>query len=671
MPKGSLKSAAIVLCLLLVGAVFAAETNVGTKHGTDAISVPQLINFQGKLTDGSGGLLTGPYDLFLEIYDVASGGTALWSETQTDVQVTDGLFNVLLGSVNPITSIPDGPDCYLQVTVETQVITPRMRMVSAPYTYNAQDADDAANLGGVPAANHITISTAASGDLTGPYPGPTIAQKGATDGQVLKWNSGTSSWQPANDQTGGGTGVTSVGQGPSGAIVCNPNPITTVGTVDFSTTWGDARYVNEGQNAGGDLTGTYPSPAIAQKSAANGQVLKWNGSAWMPQNDLTGGTGTVTQINEGTGIDLTPNQITTTGTVAFDQSWGDDRYIRNQYSSAQNPGRFWIATTGRAQQFYAATATTNAPAIWGEGGTYSAGVYAKTARPGDFAVNAKHSSSSGTGIMGVGNNTTGLYLSTGSGGAFTGTSYGAYCRARNTSGTGIGVYARSSTSSGFGVKASNSHSSGTGVLSTGNNQAGLYLTTGSGGALTGTEIGVFGHATNTSGTRGGGYFTTNLTYVWVGVSSGGTSWKVNGSGLMGTCMKTRAGDKSLIAPEMPEPWFEDVGEGQLADGHCRVNLDPLFLDCGTVTAQHPMKVFVQLEDDCNGVYVKKDGTGFNVCELQDGTSDAKFSYRVLVRWKGYEDLRFPDALPRLETVQAETAAEEMQVEVEPRGLHER
>ncbi len=49
--------------------------------------------------------------------------------------------------------------------------------------------------------------------------------------------------------------------------------------------------------AGGDLTGNYPNPAIAklqghQVSAASpndGQVLKWNGSAWTPRSDSTGG----------------------------------------------------------------------------------------------------------------------------------------------------------------------------------------------------------------------------------------------------------------------------------------------------------------------------------------------------------------------------------------------
>jgi hypothetical protein len=101
---------------------------------------------------------------------------------------------------------------------------------------------------------------------------------------------------------------------------------------------------------------------------------------------------------------------------------------------------------------------------------------------------------------------------------------------------------------------------------------------------------------------------------------------------------------------MPEPYFEDVGEGQLTNGHYRVNLDPTFIDCITVSDKYPLKVFVQVEDDCNGVYVKKDKNGFDVFELQSGRSNVNFSYRVLGKWKGYEHLRFEDAPQPLQTV---------------------
>ena len=68
-------------------------------------------------------------------------------------------------------------------------------------------------------------------------------------------------------------------------------------------------------------------------------------------------------------------------------------------------------------------------------------------------------------------------------------------------------------------------------------------------------------------------------------------------------------------------------------------MDKLFLETVTINDQFPLKVFIQLEDDCNGVYVKKNNTGFDVHELKNGTSNASFTYRVVAKRKGFEDLR--------------------------------
>ncbi len=62
--------------------------------------------------------------------------------------------------------------------------------------------------------------------------------------------------------------------------------------------------------------GTATSPlTLAQQGALPGQVLKWNGTTWLPQDDDTGQPGTVTQINTGTG--LTGGPITTSGTISL------------------------------------------------------------------------------------------------------------------------------------------------------------------------------------------------------------------------------------------------------------------------------------------------------------------------------------------------------------------
>lgn len=78
----------------------------------------------------------------------------------------------------------------------------------------------------------------------------TIAQQGATSGQVLKWDGNT--WLPADDDTG--TGISTV---------------------------------SHNQELAGD--GTVGQPLhFAQQNATAGQVLKWNGSSWTPGNDEIG-----------------------------------------------------------------------------------------------------------------------------------------------------------------------------------------------------------------------------------------------------------------------------------------------------------------------------------------------------------------------------------------------
>jgi hypothetical protein len=96
----------------------------------------------------------------------------------------------------------------------------------------------------------------------------------------------------------------------------------------------------------------------------------------------------------------------------------------------------------------------------------------------------------------------------------------------------------------------------------------------------------------------------------------------------------------LFAEEAAELYFTDYGEGTLTIGRAHIALDPVFLQTVTIDASHPLKVFVQLEGDCRGVYVTNmTTTGFDVAELQGGTSNAAFSYRVVCKRKYYEDER--------------------------------
>ena len=66
-------------------------------------AINQQINFQGKLTNPDGTNVTnGTYSIVFSIYSVSSGGSAIWTETQGSVSITDGIFQVSLGSVSAL-----------------------------------------------------------------------------------------------------------------------------------------------------------------------------------------------------------------------------------------------------------------------------------------------------------------------------------------------------------------------------------------------------------------------------------------------------------------------------------------------------------------------------------------------------------------------------------------
>jgi hypothetical protein len=109
-----------------------------------AAAVPQVINYQGRLTDASGTPLDTAVSMTFAIYDDSTAGTLGWSESHDPVVVTNGLFSVLLGSVNPIhDTVFNGPNRWLQVTVGGSAMEPRTRLVTVPYAFRVSTVDSA------------------------------------------------------------------------------------------------------------------------------------------------------------------------------------------------------------------------------------------------------------------------------------------------------------------------------------------------------------------------------------------------------------------------------------------------------------------------------------------------------------------------------------------------
>lgn len=92
---------------------------------------PRVMSYQGLLTDSSGQPISDAARLMaFRIYETESSPDILWQETQS-VPTSEGIFNVVLGSVNPIT-IDLHRELWLGISVETiGPLAPRTRLTSA------------------------------------------------------------------------------------------------------------------------------------------------------------------------------------------------------------------------------------------------------------------------------------------------------------------------------------------------------------------------------------------------------------------------------------------------------------------------------------------------------------------------------------------------------------
>ena len=120
------------LALLLTLALAASAQAQGT---------PGTISFVARLAD-AGNPVTGSHDLQLAMFDASTGGTAVWTENRTGVQIPDdGLLYLDLGSVTPLdANVFSGGTKYLEVTIDGQLTTPRIVIESTPYAIRSSEA---------------------------------------------------------------------------------------------------------------------------------------------------------------------------------------------------------------------------------------------------------------------------------------------------------------------------------------------------------------------------------------------------------------------------------------------------------------------------------------------------------------------------------------------------
>jgi hypothetical protein len=566
--------------------------------------VPQLMNYQGKLSTASGGCLNDTVQMTFSIYPDTLGSPADWTETQNDVIVKEGIFNVLLGSVDSIPSfVFDGSIKYLGVQVESDPeMTPLKPMISMAYAYRSNESDtadfawiaeNADLLDGQDASSFLSTANdyGRSGVATDLYEETsTLTDKyvNETGPEVVDATSGTAfTGRASGSSTSSMIGIKGYGNNSSSGSVY-------------------AGYFESTSSGTGYRLGIYSLGRSSSSAGAYGIDAAASNSSDGP---AYGGHFTVDAAGTGTHYGVY--------SLCYSSSGGFNYGV---YGSASN------SSTGypKGGYFYASSDGTGYPAgVMAEGyGGSSANTYG--------IIGHAQNTSSGRAVAGY-------FTTPGAGG--TGGRTGVDILVSDTS---------SATTYGVNCLASN--------RSTGTVYGGYFEAYGA-STGTGTRYGVFGEADAAFGWAG--YFSGDVritdSLVVLGAKSAG--------------VKVDNGEYRLLySQESPEVWFEDFGEGRLLNGRAVIQIDPLFAQ--TVNTSVKYHVFLTPQDEPLTLAVtNKTNASFEV--IGPSGANIPFSYRIVAKRKGYEDIRLAKmGKPTPEEVALEQAEHRAEAEQEWAKLEE-
>jgi len=195
----------VLFTLLVAGGLLLYAQRVGALPGSipaqsqSATSISTL-PYQGRLTDSDGNPVNDTVAATFRLYAAASGGTVLWQEVWSTVEVSEGLFNVLLGSTTPLTQtlFTENDSLWLGISVEADTeMTPRVQVGSVPFAVQALTvpagsitSDKLALQSGSVCLGTDTIVPVQANYIQSVIPGMSIQFTLTTAGKVLIWTSG-------------------------------------------------------------------------------------------------------------------------------------------------------------------------------------------------------------------------------------------------------------------------------------------------------------------------------------------------------------------------------------------------------------------------------------------------------------------------------------------------
>ncbi|MBN1425308.1 hypothetical protein JXA88_12210 [Candidatus Fermentibacteria bacterium] len=427
-------------------------------------------------------------------------------------------------------------------------------------------------------------------------------------------------------------------------------------------------YMASGLVAGTEVSGSLPGSILAAFNSNAGADASALRASSTPSTGFTHGLYAECHSPNGSGVFArnygTPGEahavfaqtLSIEGRAIYAQAPNAGGYSMGVHAVAASPISDGIhgtasAASGNAYGVYGESASSEGCGVFGYASATSGdprGVEGYLCAPDGYAVMGQNNAVSGSawGVFGQTNSTDGRAVQGVAEAIENATTYGVY--GLHHAYHGAGVYGETTGGFANGVQGK-AGGFGYGVYGVNTAAMGGCGVVGEVVATTGTSaLGVYGlvHV------PGGGFAVYGKSEGSIGVSYGvygqncspsgyGVYYQGNlaGSGTKSCVVRTSKGPTLLYCQESPENWFEDFGHSRLADGRAHVELDEVFLETVTIDDANPMMVFVQLGGECEGVYVSKSDTGFDVVEFRGGASNLPFDYRVVAKRRGYEAKR--------------------------------